>query len=303
MGVAQHGTFSAAALEMNISQPALGLQVKKLEDHLKTELLERHSRGVKLTPAGEVFFNRAQKILAEVEAAEAAIAELKGVVSGEITIASTPTAARALAPDLIDECSVAHRDIRLNFVQRLSREVLDMEKTGSVDIGLAYDVVPEEGVFAEPLFSESLYVVGSAEAVGKTSENIQFKELEKLPLVLERKSHNARQILERMAERRDMNLSNVLEMDGVSIRREMVARGNKSTVTPYGLFLEEIMTGAFLARKIVTPEVGRTLYFVCQESRLESPIIKVMLETIKKQIKQRIEDGHYRWRSVNSGFS
>src|SRR5690606_13813637 len=76
--VAELGNMTKAESALNVAQPALGLQIRQLEDMLGTPLLERHSRGVEMTAAGQLLYERALEILSLFEKAEADVRALKG---------------------------------------------------------------------------------------------------------------------------------------------------------------------------------------------------------------------------------
>ena len=96
--VADSGSFARASERLHISQPAISAQIGQLEAELNTELLVRHARGVRLTEAGAVFLEHGRRILAKIEQARAAVAELDREVSGSVTIAMITTIANVVAP-------------------------------------------------------------------------------------------------------------------------------------------------------------------------------------------------------------
>src|SRR5438128_1124426 len=122
LAVMDAGSFTAAAARLHVSQPALGYQVKQLEARYGAPLLERHSRGVAPTPAGALLAAHGRRILAEVEAAEAALGALKGEAPGSVSLGVTPTPGRALAPGLV-ALSAAGGGLRLALREGLSDEL------------------------------------------------------------------------------------------------------------------------------------------------------------------------------------
>ena len=97
LAVMDAGSFTAAARRLHVSQPALGYQVKQLETRYGAPLLERHSRGVAVTPAGAVLAAHGRKILAEVEAAEAALGDLKAAPAGSVSLGVRGRTVEAIA--------------------------------------------------------------------------------------------------------------------------------------------------------------------------------------------------------------
>src|SRR5215203_2903171 len=105
VAVATSGSFTAASHSLRVSQPALGLQVKQLEEQLGVRLLDRHSRGVTLTKAGSVFHRHAVTILESLERAEAALFPFKGGQRTDVLIGVTPNTGRHIVPELLEACA------------------------------------------------------------------------------------------------------------------------------------------------------------------------------------------------------
>src|SRR5215468_4217165 len=87
--VVRHGGFSRAAERLHVAQPAVSAQIRRLETELGTTLLQRTTRRVSLTYAGELFLARARRVLAQVDAARGDLAELSAVLRGRVRIGAT----------------------------------------------------------------------------------------------------------------------------------------------------------------------------------------------------------------------
>ena len=97
--LASHGNFRLAAAELHISQPALTRSIKALEASLATQLFDRLSSGVVLTPAGEVLLERGRRVLREGEDMERALADFLGLGAGSLVVSTGPYPGDALVPD------------------------------------------------------------------------------------------------------------------------------------------------------------------------------------------------------------
>jgi|GEM_PF-1867863 len=299
LSVAKSGSISAAAEKNCISQPALGIQIKNLEDHLGMALFQRHARGIVLTDKGIFFLKYAQQILDLVAEAEAEVGKLNGVIGGNLSIAVTPTFGRALVPDLIGEVSSIEAELSLAFVQHFSDEVKEQIDSGRIDIGFSYNFIEDSKYFSAPLLYEDIYLVGHPSILDKFGADIPFNYIPDLPLLLDKKYHANRKWLERIAERQELNLSDAIEIDAVDIKREILLQNESCTVAPYGLYLNLINDGRLTACRIVDPNIVRTLYFVCSHEKMKSPAVQWFYETTKKLVDEKIEEGKLQWQKEN----
>src|SRR3954468_5016734 len=101
--VSEHGSFSAAAEALSYTQPAISQQIAALERASGTTLVDRTSRGVRLTDAGRALVDHAQVVLARLAAAEAELDAIAGVRGGRVRLASFPTAGAARLPPPVAE--------------------------------------------------------------------------------------------------------------------------------------------------------------------------------------------------------
>ena len=157
MTVAKSGSFTAASHALHVSQPALGLQVKQLEDGLGIRLLDRHSRGVTLTKAGGIFYEHATEILDWLERAEASLLPFKNDQKTNVLFGVTPSTARTIVPELLEACArTASPSIRIVVQQGHSAEMLEEVEAKSLDMAFCYDVSKSDRLGALPLYGEDL---------------------------------------------------------------------------------------------------------------------------------------------------
>jgi LysR family nitrogen assimilation transcriptional regulator len=258
--VARTGSLVAASRTVHVSQPALGYQIKQLETLLRVELFARHSRGVTLTDAGKAFFAEAEKVLAAVEQAAAAVAPYRSTLVGHFSFGVTPTSGRILLPDLLDICA-AETKLDLSVREGLSNQLFDELTSGSLDLALGYYPPRRKAIEAVPLYREDLFLIGPPDLVAEHGVDIDFSELRAYPLILDDHFQVIRQLVERAASKKRVPLNIGLEMTPANVKRELIVRHRHATIVPYGAYLDEIRSGQVHARRIVNPALTRNLYF------------------------------------------
>jgi len=137
--VADHGSFSAAADALSYSQPAISQQIAALEKRAATTLVDRGSRGVRLTDAGQALVEHAEVVLARLAAAEAELDAIAGIRGGRVRLASFPTAGASLLPPAVAIFSARHPEVELSFVEQEPEEAAQMLRAAELEIAIVFE--------------------------------------------------------------------------------------------------------------------------------------------------------------------
>ena len=157
--VAELGSFSKAALVLDIAQPALSRQVRALEMDLRETLLLRNGRGVVLTDAGQRLYAHGVNILQAAAQARQDMGANRGTPLGRITIGLPPSVGRQLTLPLIDGFQRRLPLARLAIVEGLSSHISEWISTGRVDLGLLYNPEAQPALEITPVLEEALCLV------------------------------------------------------------------------------------------------------------------------------------------------
>jgi DNA-binding transcriptional LysR family regulator len=150
LAVAEEGSFTLAARKLRIAQPSLSQQVQALERDVGTNLLERTSRGVRLTTAGREFLPEARSMLAASQRARLAVRQTEAVEGGELEIATVRSLAVGVLPPLIGRFRSRHPGVRIWLREFAHRDELnDAVLSGLSDIAVG----PRPAAWAGPLLA------------------------------------------------------------------------------------------------------------------------------------------------------
>lgn len=262
IGVIERKSFTRAAQHLRIAQPALGLQIRKLEEELGTALLTRHSRGVEPTEAGLLLLERARDIVARVDAAHQELRDFAGPPRGRIVLGMTPSMSLIAASELIKRSAAELPLVKLSLVEQLSLTLVQWLREERLDLALAFNVEDDDELVAEPLIEENLFFVESAAGGAPGPATIPFREVARMPLVLNALPHVARRLLEDAATAAGVELNVAVEMNSVYSLKELVEQEVAATVLPYGAIARMVAEGRLTARRIVEPDLVRVLSLV-----------------------------------------
>jgi DNA-binding transcriptional LysR family regulator len=137
--VGEHGSFSAAAEVLSYTQPAISQQVAALEKQAGTTLVDRTSRGVRLTEAGRALVDHAEVVLARLAAAEAELEAMAGVRGGRVRLSSFPTAGASLLPPAVALFTERHPEVELTFVEREPDDAAQMLRAAELEVALVFE--------------------------------------------------------------------------------------------------------------------------------------------------------------------
>jgi len=160
--VAYRGSISAAAESLAYTQSAVSQQIAALESETGMTLLERHPRGATLTAAGQTLVNHAEGILAQLDAAEAALAAISGLRGGRLRMASFPTAGATLMPLAIARFRASYPDVELSLAEGEPEEIVPRLRAGELDLALLFEFAGEgpelEGMTRTELLEDPMYL-------------------------------------------------------------------------------------------------------------------------------------------------
>ena len=165
--LATTGSLTAAAASLSLSQPAVSQRIKRVEARLGVPLIERSGRGIRLTTAGTILADHGRTVVAEIDAAIAAIDDLRGERSGTLRLVGFPSASATLVPDLMRRLAEQAPDVSLQYREAEPPEATSMLRDGEVDCALIFDYagaaeLPAGSAFL-PLWREEVRLVVSSE--------------------------------------------------------------------------------------------------------------------------------------------
>ena len=158
--VARHRSFSRAAEELHLTQPAVSTQVRKLEEHAGLPLFEQLGKKIHLTPAGAQMLQSSREIIQKFQEAEEAMAQYKGVSGGRLNV-SVISAGDYFFPRLLVEFAQRHEGVTLNFGVCNREELLAQLRDNVTDLAVMVRPPEDEDTIAQA-FAPHPYVIVAA---------------------------------------------------------------------------------------------------------------------------------------------
>lgn len=183
LSLQKFGNFKRAAEHIGISQPALSIQIQKLEEEIEISLFNRTSNPILPTEDGKAFLAKAQEISSGIKHLKAFSQELKQDFSGKLIVGIIPTLAPFLVPLFIDSLQRDYPGIQVIIKEQITEKVLENIRNGELDVGLISTPAIVPGIQTIPLFYERFYVYANGPDMDKSELSVKEINQDKLWLL------------------------------------------------------------------------------------------------------------------------
>lgn len=172
-----HGSYSAAAKKLEISQPALSMQIQKLEEELGLPLIIRTKKPLQLTSDGEIIYEKVIEIIQKIEALQELPNELSTEIVGELRLGIIPTIAPYFISLFMDEMNRTYPDLKLVVEELITEQVIALVRTGRLDAGIIATPVDVKNLKMEPLMYERFFLYVSPDHPLYGEERVSIEKL------------------------------------------------------------------------------------------------------------------------------
>ncbi len=287
--VAELGSFTRAAVALDIAQPALSRQVRLLEVELHQTLLTRNGRGALPTEAGKLLLAHGRGILHQVERAREELGRVRGSLAGRVAVGLPTSLARALTVPLTRAFRAELPDATISITEGLSAALQDALIAGRLDIALLYNAQPSPELEISVLHEEDLVLVQHCTVdviPGASAESITLAEVARLPLVIPSRPNAFRMQVEAEAANIGKRLNIALEIDGVSAILDLVAEGVGCAVLSRNAVRNSLRPASYTLRTITQPELRAKVALATSSLRPATLTQQMTLNLLKRSVQE-----------------
>ncbi|MBT0652112.1 LysR family transcriptional regulator [Geomobilimonas luticola] len=221
LGVAASESFTKAAERLHIAQPALSIAIKKLEEELNVLLFNRRGRQISLTAEGEALLLHAHAILQGVSNAKREIADLRGLLKGEVRVGLTPMLSSFFFPRIISSFKLSHPGLRISISGDSAWSIQRSIGSGELDIGVIAGEVPE-GLDSHHLLREEIVACVYPGHPFAGRKKVGLRELLGEPLIHYKEGYHLRELIDELCAREGITPAVVAESNLFSLIRSLV---------------------------------------------------------------------------------
>jgi len=275
VAIAESGTFTAGALRVHVTQAAISMQIRQLENEIGAKVFVRAPRHVILTEAGEQLLRRARHILREHDAALDEIAELAGAERGRLRIGSA--SAMVLTdqlPGILKELRKQHPAAEISVTSGTSEVLVDQILAGEVDVAFVSLPVDVRGIKTERLSEDQLVAIASPRHKLAKQRTISAYTLAGERLILGERGGNTRRLIDQFFAQAGVTLRVAMELSRQQAIKRMVEEDMGVGIVPLQSVKDEVEKGKLIRWWIEGAQINWELGIAQLSNGYDSPIMQ-----------------------------
>mgnify|MGYP001309531684 CR=1 FL=1 len=276
--VAEFGSFTQAANHLDVAQPILSRQIRRLETTLGKSLLIRNGRGVSLTESGHTLLQYSREIFTLMDHVYEEL--VQGNLSGHISIGIPPTLARMLSVKLTKQFHSAMPEARLVITEAMTSTIEDRIITGRLDMGLLYNTSRSQELDLQVLAKENLYLIAPKEYQLGEREELQLHDISDLPLILPSYPNTFRKLIEVEMTKAGLKPNVILEMNSINTIIELIVEGIGCGILSKKILNTLSVDDRNKLQAICIPSLESRLYLATSNKRMITKTQTTMLQII-----------------------
>ncbi|NRA37199.1 MAG: LysR family transcriptional regulator [Planctomycetes bacterium] len=278
MSVARHGSFTKAAQELGLSQPALSRQVMSLEKQIGIKIFDRVGRSVRLTNVGEEFINKIEPLLEEISRLTVNLAASGGTMAGRVRLGATESVAVHALPAILRGFLQQNKRVALRLLCKTSELLPDLVSNGDIDIAVTAVEHDAQTLRSVKLWSEDIVLVLPTSHKAR-SRNIASYANE--DFVLLPSSTITRRLIDTKLREKNVQLKVALEHSSPEVIKAMVTAGMGLAILPEPTVRKEVRRGELVAWPLNDLEIKRDIVALSDPRREPWPAEEVLLKALQ----------------------
>ena len=284
--VARNLSFTRAAEELFLTQPAVTFQIRQLEEHFNTRLFDRHHNRITLTEAGAMAYQYADRILELYQEAEKSVFEMTGETRGTIKLGVTTTPGEYLLPKMLIGFHELFPQVRIRVTTHNTLQVVRKLDDGAIDLGMIEGPTQEKGITIAPCMADELVVVCVPDHPLAAREEILFPELKKHPFASREEGSGTRAVIAGHLASQGLDygrLDIAMELGSSEAIKSAVANGVLFGIVSRLAISKELTLGTLVALRIHGLPLYRSLNFVYRRESFSSKAVEEFLDFAQRR--------------------
>ncbi|MGV6393438.1 LysR family transcriptional regulator [Pseudomonas caspiana] len=280
----EEGSVTRAAQRLNIVQPALSMQIAKLEEELGQTLFERSSKGMHPTEAGDQAYRLFMPILGQFLEARQTLIDRSGQIGGRVHAGLIASATNHALAATLAHFVEYHPDVQLCVTSDYSQELIDKVLAGTLDFAVINQSFQQDHLHCHDILNEELLVAAGAAHRLNCPVPIPLAALQDLKLVLPSRRHGLRIVIDQRMAAEGLELAPQLEVDDLAVIEEFLRRSDWVSILPATVLQRGLHQGVLRAYPLTAPSITRRMMCVHDVRRPLTPAALLFIEVIGKTL-------------------
>jgi DNA-binding transcriptional LysR family regulator len=285
LSTARLGSIVAAAAEHYVTQPAISLQLKKLEEEAGQKLFVRRGRRLVLTEAGVVLAARAEEVVRNLEQLEAELRGLQKLESGTLRVGNTDAASVYVLPDVYRAFHGRYPGVRIEIMVGDTQRLLDALAARRIELATVTLPIPDRGLSVRPIYREELVVVVHPDDPLATRRNVSLKDLVSHGVIAYPAGSITRGMIDEVFSARGETLHARMEISSPEAMKQLAQAGLGSSILPLPVVAAELERGALKTVPVAGVRFEREIGMVHRVDEALSPAAGVFLEMVEARFR------------------
>lgn len=280
VAVYQQGQLSAAAAQLCVTQSAVSVLIRQLEDGLGVRLFDRTTRSLQPTMAAHDAVEVAERVLRDIDSMGTGLKDLSALRRGRVTVAVTPTLGEILLPPVVQAFVRGHPNVQVDIDDCAPDQFLSRVIGEQADFGIGTPERSGDGVRMEKLLDDHLSLVCRSDDPLAGRRTVRWSDLDRIPVITVRPGYGIRPLIEQSAAQAGVRLNVAHDVTFLATALWMTAAGQGAAIMP-AAYVAYARDPLLVARPLVSPRVSRNIYIVTRQRRSLSPAAAEFIRVLK----------------------
>ncbi|RBP95862.1 DNA-binding transcriptional LysR family regulator [Cytobacillus firmus] len=283
--LAEVKNFTKTAELLLMSQPSVSLHIKNLEKEFQTKLFQRSPKYLKITPSGEILYDRAKQMITIYEQTRQEILEQQNTIKGDLKIAASFTIGEYILPPLLLDLQNQYPELNLQVTIANTEEVVQSTRSHHVDIGLIEGQTNERELIVTPFLEDELYIVTSNQHPLVQKEETTIADLQDQAWIMRENGSGTREYFNHVVRSNGLKVKSLLTISSNQGIKETLINGLGISILSGSVVERDVKQNNLSIIKVKNQEFKRTLSYVLSPIMQEKKNVSIFIEALSEKWK------------------
>src|SRR5437867_2388932 len=279
--VARQGSFSRAGEKVFRSQSAVSAQIRQLEQEYGDRLLDRSGKTVKLTPAGQVFYEYAERMKNLRDESLVAVADHSGTPRGTLRVGANEATCLYVLPEVFGEYCRRYPPVQISIYRNFSYKIVEKLENGSIEVGVLTLPIQSPSLKIHPIFRDKLMLMVSPKNPLAKHKAVSIREIVKHPLLFPKTGHT-RRLLDKLFRPHSAELQVRMELPSIGMIKSFVAADLGVSLISASFARDQVLAGRVKLIPIKGEELWRELGVAYRRDRTLTRATDTFINTVRQ---------------------